>query len=68
MTIEIEPTSIAGILLREHDNAEEAAAYALHVAQRNRVSNPSMAQDYVAAAQAIERAAGIELRKERERS
>lgn len=63
----IEPTSIAGILLREHDIPEQAATYARHVAERNKKSNTSMAADYLAAAAAIEEAQKQEQQALRER-
>ncbi len=49
----LEAKSLAGILLREHDNAEQAIRYAERMAQRYADSRSTMAMDYQDAAQEL---------------
>ena len=42
----LEEKSLAGILLREHDNVEQAIRYAERMAQRYADSRSTMAMDY----------------------
>ena len=48
-----EAKSLAGILLREHDNAEQAIRYAERMAQRYADSRSIMAMEYQDAAQEL---------------
>ena len=48
-----EPKSIAGILLREHDNVEQAINYAERMAQRYADSRSLMAMEYQDAAKEL---------------
>lgn len=48
-----EAKSIAGILLREHDNVEQAIKYAERMAQRYADSRSVMAMDYLEAAKEL---------------
>jgi hypothetical protein len=45
--------SLAGILLREHDNVEQAIRYAERMAQRYANARDTMAIDYQTAAQEL---------------
>ena len=45
--------SLAGILLREHDNVEQAIAYAERMAQRYAASRSLMAMEYLDAAKEL---------------
>ena len=49
----LEAKSLAGILLREHDNLEQATRYAERMAQRYADSRSTMAMEYQAAAQEL---------------
>lgn len=49
----IDPRSLAGVLLREHDNAEQAARYAERKAELQRVMGIATGLDYAAAAKAL---------------
>lgn len=49
----LDPASTAGILLREHDNVEQAIAYAERMAQRYADSRNMMALDYQNAAKEL---------------
>lgn len=46
--------SLAGILLREHDNVDQAIRYAKRMAQRYADSRSLMAMEYLDAAQELE--------------
>jgi histidine ammonia-lyase len=50
----LDAKSIAGILLREHDNVEQAIRYAKRMAQRYADSRSLMAMEYLDAAQELE--------------
>ena len=49
----LEAKSLAGILLREHDNVEQAIAYAERMAQRYADSRSLMAMEYLDAAKEL---------------
>ena len=49
----LDPASTAAILLREHDNVEQAIAYAERMAQRYADSRNMMALDYQNAAKEL---------------
>lgn len=49
----IDPRSLAGVLLREHDNAEQAAKYAGRKAEMLRAMGNATWLDYAAAATAL---------------
>ena len=49
----LEAKSLAGILLREHDTAEQAFRYAERMAQRYADSRSTMAMEYQDAAQEL---------------
>jgi hypothetical protein len=49
----LDAKSLAGILLREHDNVEQAIRYAERMAQRYAYSCSTMAMDYQNAAQEL---------------
>jgi len=49
----IDPRSLAGVLLREHDNAEQAAKYADRKAEMLRAIGNAAGLDYAAAAKAL---------------
>ena len=49
----LEAKSLAGILLREHDNVDQAIRYAERMAQRYADSRSTMAMDYQDAAQEL---------------
>lgn len=49
----IDPRSLAGVLLREHDNAEQAARYADRKAEMLRAMGNARGLDYAAAAKAL---------------
>lgn len=49
----LRPSSLAGILLREHDNAEQAIRYAKRMAQRCADSRSLMAMEYQDAAKEL---------------
>lgn len=49
----IDPCSLAGVLLREHDNAEQAARYAERKAELLRAMGNATGLDYAAAANAL---------------
>jgi len=49
----LDPRSLAGILLRDHDNVEQAIRYAERMAQRYADSRSLMASDYQDAAQEL---------------
>jgi hypothetical protein len=49
----LDPRSLAGILLRDHDNVEQAIRYAERMAQRYADSRSLMACDYQDAAQEL---------------
>jgi hypothetical protein len=49
----IDPRSLAGVLLREHDNAEQAAKYADRKADLLRSMGNAAGLDYAAAAKAL---------------
>lgn len=49
----IDPRSLAGVLLREHDNAEQAAKYADRKAEMLRAIGNAAGMDYAAAAKAL---------------
>lgn len=50
----LDPKSVAGILLREHDNVDQAIRYAKRMAQRYADSRSLMAMEYLDAAQELE--------------
>ena len=50
----LEAKSLAGILLREHDTAEQAFRYAERMAQRYADSRSTMAMEYQDAAQELQ--------------
>ena len=50
----LNPKSVAGILLREHDNVDQAIRYAKRMAQRYADSRSLMALEYLDAAQELE--------------
>ena len=50
----LDPKSVAGILLREHDNVDQAIRYAKRMAQRYADSRSLMAIEYLDAAQELE--------------
>jgi len=49
----IDPRSLAGVLLREHDDAEQAAKYADRKAEMLRAMGNATGLDYAAAAKAL---------------
>ena len=49
----LDPKSVAGILLREHDNVEQAIRYAERMAQRYADSRSLMAMEYLDAAKEL---------------
>lgn len=49
----IDPRSLAGVLLREHDSAEQAARYADRKAEMLRAMGNATGLDYAAAATAL---------------
>ncbi len=49
----LDPRSLAGILLREHDNVDQAISYANRIAQRHADSRSLLAIEYQDAAQEL---------------
>jgi uncharacterized Zn finger protein len=52
-SLEIDPKSVAGVLLREHDTPQQALKYAKRMAKE--CTNPVMASEYVEAAGQLKR-------------
>lgn len=54
----IDPKSLAGVLLREHDSAEQAARYAERKAEMLRAMGNAVGLDYESAARQLRAATG----------